>query len=212
MTTTDGKIDLFKELQKTEYAQPKKPVMVEVSNGTFLAVEGQGSPDGGEFTAKIGALYSMAYTLKMTRKFDGKQDYVISKLEGLWWSDLGPDLKNIPREEWRWKLMIRTPDIVGRDEVEQAAKVLVDKGKPREVEEVHLETFEEGKCVQMLHVGPYDREWETISQMLAFADERGYESHGRHHEIYLSDPRRVEPDRLKTILRMPVRNARKQSA
>ena len=154
----------------------------------------------------MGALYAIAYTVKMTRKFDGRQDYVIGKLEGQWWSDRGPDLKNIPKEQWRWKLMIRTPDFVGETELSQAAKTLREKGKDPEVEEVKLETIAEGPCVQMLHVGPYDREWETISQMLEFAGEEGYESHGRHHEIYLSDPRRVPPERLKTILRMPVRN------
>ena len=103
--------------------------------------------------------------------------------------------------------MIRTPDFVGKTELNQAAKTLREKGKDPEVEEVKLEAVAEGSCVQMLHVGPYDREWETISQMLEFAAEEGYESHGRHHEIYLSDPHRVPPERLKTILRMPVRKS-----
>ena len=204
MTTTD-KIDLFKELKKTEYKQPKKPVLVEVSKGSFLAVEGKGAPGGEEFQAKIGALYSMAYTIKMTRKFDGKQDYAISKLEGQWWCEHGPDLKSYPQDEWLWKLMIRTPDFVKKKEVQQAAGVLLKKDKAPEVNDVRLETLDEGPCVQMLHVGPYDREWETIAQMLAFAKEQGLETHGRHHEIYISDARRVPPEKLKTILRMPVR-------
>jgi hypothetical protein len=201
---TNDKIDLFKQLKKTEYAQPKKPQLVEVTEGLYLTVDGGGAPGGDEFAAKVGALYAMAYTIKMTRKFDGRQDYVIGKLEGQWWSDRGPDLKNIPKEEWRWKLMIRTPDIVGGDELKQAAKALIDKGKDAAVKGVMLESIAEGPCVQMLHVGPYEREWGTISQMLEFAEAEGYRSHGRHHEIYLSDPRRVPPERLKTILRMPV--------
>jgi hypothetical protein len=201
----DDKIDLFKQLKKTDYAQPQKPALVDVKDGVYLSIEGSGPPDSQQFEVKVGALYAVAYTVKMTRKFDGRQDYVIGKLEGQWWSDPGPDLKNVPKEQWRWKLMIRTPDIVGAEELVQAAKTLRARRKDPEVEDVKLETMAEGPCVQMLHIGPYDREWETIAQMLEFAAENGYESHGRHHEIYLSDPRRVPPDRLKTILRMPVR-------
>jgi hypothetical protein len=202
---TDDKIDLFKQLKKTEYAQPKKPQLVEVKEGVYLAVDGRGAPGGDEFVAKVGALYAMAYTIKMTRKFDGKQEYVIGKLEGQWWSDQGPDLKNVPKDQWRWKLMIRTPDIVGGGELEQAAQTLIDKGKDAGVKDVKLESITEGPCVQMLHIGPFEKEWETISQMLEFAEAEGYRSHGRHHEIYLSDARRVPPERLKTILRMPVK-------
>ena len=200
----DNKVDLFKQFKKTEYAQPKKPTLVEIDEGCYLCIDGGGEPGGDEFTAKVGALYAMAYTIKMRRKFDGRRDYVIGKLEGQWWSDRGPDLKNIPKAEWRWKLMIRTPDFVTLAELEQAAKILVEKGKDPEVTNVKREILSEGPCVQMLHIGPFEQEWETISQMLEFAQQQGYESHGRHHEIYLSDPRRVPPERLKTILRMPV--------
>jgi hypothetical protein len=199
-----AKIDLFKQLSKSDYAKPTKPTLVEVTEGCYLTVTGSGEPGSNEFEVKVGALYAMAYTIKMTRKFDGRQDYVIGKLEGQWWSDKGPDLKNIPKQEWRWRLMIRTPDFVTQAELEQAAKVLIDKGKAPQVKEVKREILCEGACVQMLHLGPFDNEWETISQMLEFAQEVGYQSHGRHHEIYLSDPRRVPPERLKTILRMPV--------
>lgn len=199
------KIDLFKQLSRSDYVKPKKPTLVETAEGCYLTISGAGEPGGEEFAAKVGALYAMAYTIKMTRKFDGRQDYVIGKLEGQWWSDRGPDLKNIPKREWRWRLMIRTPDFVTQAELDQAAKALTDKGKDPEVKAVKREILCEGPCIQMLHLGPFENEWETISQMLEFAGEAGYESHGRHHEIYLSDPRRVPPERLKTILRMPVR-------
>lgn len=202
------KIDLFKQMKSTEYVQPKKPVLVEVERGAYLTIDGKGAPGGDEFVVKVGALYAMAYTVKMTRKFDGRQDYVIGKLEAQWWSDGGGDLEGVAQDQWRWKLMIRTPEFVGQEELDQAVAALLDKGKDPEVKQVKLESIGEGPCVQMLHVGPYDRERETVAQMLEFATEEGYQSHGRHHEIYLSDPRRVPPERLKTILRAPVKAVR----
>jgi hypothetical protein len=202
------KIDLYK-LNKEEYAAPKKPTLVTVKKASYLAVSGQGAPGGDEFQTKISALYGMAYTVKMTRKFTGQQDYVICKLEAQWGGDdEGFDFSTVPPEKWRWKLLIRTPDFVGKDEIDKAARLLIEKGKGEGVDEVKLESLTEGTCVQMLHVGPYDREHETVALMKEFAASAGLEFHGRHHEVYLSDPRRVPPDRLKTILRMPVKKAK----
>jgi hypothetical protein len=173
-----------------------------------ISIDGRGEPGGDEFTDKIGALYGAAYTIKMTRKFSGQQDYVVCKLEALWSFEEGQDFESIPREDWQWKMMIRTPDIVKPEELEKAASVLIEKGKSQSVREVKLEDISEGQCVQMLHVGPYDKEGETVEIMKTFAEEEGLEFQGRHHEIYLSDPRRVPPERLKTILRHPVRKKR----
>ena len=199
------KIDLFRQLKATEYVTPKKPVRITVGEAAYLSINGQGAPGGEEFTKKIGALYGAAYTVKFTRKSGGEQDYVIGKLEAQWWGENGAeDFSNQASETWRWKLMIRTPDFVGRDELEKAVSVLLEKGKEPEVKQVELESITEGDCVQMLHVGPYDKESETMEQMKAYADDVGYEFSGLHHEIYLSDPRRVPPERLRTILRMPV--------
>lgn len=199
------KVDLFKE-HRDEYSTSKKPVLVDVKEATYLVIEGRGEPGGEEFQLKIGALYAAAYTLKMRRKFAGKQDYVVGKLEGQWWGEGGEsELSDIPMDGWCWQLMIRTPDFVGRDELEEAVSVLLEKSKEQEVREVALRTMTEGRCVQMLHVGPYENEGETVALMKRFASENGLEPHGRHHEIYLSDPRRVPPERLKTILRMPVK-------
>jgi hypothetical protein len=204
MAATD-KIDLYK-LHKDQYVTPKSPVLLTAGEATYLSVDGQGTPGGPEFTDKVGALYGVAYTVKMTRKFAGLQDYVICKLEALWWAD-GPDpsLEAAPPEQWRWKMMIRTPDCVEQDELERAAATLIAKGKAPQADKVCLETQGEGLCVQMLHIGPYEDEPRTIEQMEAFATDQGLAFHGKHHEIYLSDPRRVAPDRLKTILRHPVR-------
>lgn len=197
------KIDLYK-LHKDEYVAPKKPVLVEIKPANYLTISGQGDPGGELFQARIGALYGMAYTIKMTSKFAGK-DYVVCKLEGQWWSDESPgDFSKVPKDKWQWKLLIRTPDFVGDEELRKTADALTKKGKTPDVKLVNLETIDEGRCVQMLHVGPYDKEGETIRAMKAFAEEQGLVLHGLHHEIYLSDPRRVAPDRLRTILRHPV--------
>ena len=154
------------------------------------------------------ALYNVAYTLKMNKKFAG-MDYKVCGLEGLWWGDRAAgNFLDEPRESWHWKLIIRTPDAIGARDVKETIEQLLAKGKPATVAEVKLEAIAEGSCVQMLHVGPYATESESISRMLAFAAERGYAPHGLHHEIYLSDPRRVPPQRMRTILRFPVRKTR----
>lgn len=200
------KIDLYK-LHKADYETPKKPILLEIQPALYLAIDGLGEPGGEAFQAKIGALYSVAYTIKMTRKFEGKGDYTVCKLEGQWWAEgnHGGDFSRIPKEKWCWKLLIRTPDFIKPKDLKRATETLEKKGKDPEFKNVALETLGEGKCVQMLHVGPYEREGETIAVMMKFAEAQGLEPHGLHHEIYLSDPRRVPPERLKTILRHPVR-------
>jgi len=197
------KIDLYK-LHQADYAARRKPSLVELKPATYLAVSGQGAPGGPLFVSRIGCLYGVAFTIKMTRKFAGLQDYAVCKLEGQWWSDSGPDFATAPKESWWWKLLIRTPEFVRGDELDTAIAVLLKRGKGEEVKLVRLESIKEGTCVQMLHVGPYEKEPETIAQMKAFAQSRDLEFQGRHHEIYLSDPRRVPAERLKTILRIPV--------
>jgi len=194
------KLDLYKQ-HKAEYATPKKPALVRIKPAQYLAIGGQGAPGGERFTACIGALYGAAFTIKMTRKFVGKRDYAVCKLEGQWFFDGDPAA--IPKAEWKWKLMIRTPDFISQIDLKAAKATLLKRGKAREVEEVELETIDEGSCVQMLHVGPYEKEHETIALMRQFAEANGLKLAGPHHEIYLSDPRRVPPERLKTIIRQP---------
>jgi hypothetical protein len=202
---TDEKIDLFK-LHKAEYAAARKPARVEIKPACYLSIVGQGEPGGSVFSEKIGALYGTAFTIKMRRKFGGLGDYAVCKLEAQWWAgECGGDFSRVPKEQWQWKLMIRTPDFVGKEDLKKAVDALTKKGKAGCAGEVALETLREGQCVQMLHVGPYDKECETIAVMQEFAEEKGLEFHGRHHEIYISDPRRVAPEKLKTILREPVR-------
>ncbi len=199
------KIDLYKQ-HKDQYVTPRTPVLIKAGKATYLSISGRGAPGGPEFTDKIGALYGAAYTIKMTHKFAGLQDYVVCKLEGQWWpDDPQQDFSAVSPDKWNWKLMIRTPDFAGKDELQKAVSVLIDKGKTPAVREVKLESISEGLCVQMLHIGPYEQEGQSIALMKAFVEQQGLEFHGLHHEIYLSDPRRIPPERLKTILRHPVK-------
>ncbi len=200
------KLDLYKE-HAAEYKAVKKPIFVNAAPAQYLAVDGQGEPGGECFEQCVGALYAMAFTIKMTLKAKG-QDYAVSKLEALWYPpDGGADFETAPKSEWRWKLMIRTPDFVGKQDLREAVKALQRRGKNANAGQVTLEKLHEGECVQMLHVGPYEQLCETITAMLAFAEANQRRQHGLHHEVYLSDPRRVPPERLKTLLRQPVRKA-----
>jgi hypothetical protein len=207
MATTD-KIDLYKQ-HKDQYVNAKKPVLVTMGEATYLTITGRGAPGGPEFADRIGALYGAAFTVKMTHKFAGLQDYAVRKLEAQWWLDgESCDFAKTPKEQWNWRMMIRTPPFVEQKELDDAVRKLIEKGKAPSADQVKLESVTEGLCVQMLHVGPYEEEDRSICAMNAFAEQQGLALHGRHHEIYLSDPRRVPPEKLKTILRMPVRKSK----
>ncbi len=198
-----AKLDLVRS-HTAEYAAESVPKLVEIPAAQYLAVEGSGAPGGPEFEAKVGALYSLAFTIKMTRKHAGT-DYKVGPLECLWWHP-GGDAEFTPESagEWRWKLLSRIPEFVNQEDLDQALDVLRHKQKPAEIEAVRLETMTEGQCVQALHIGPYDRENETFDRMQQTVREHGLQMRGMHHEIYLSDPRRVPPERIRTILRHPV--------
>lgn len=201
---TAQKLDLYKK-HKADYVTPRKPTLVTIKPASYLTIRGKGAPGGETFTTKLGAMYAVGFTIKMTKKFAGR-DYVVCKLEALWWgSGQKANFAELPPEQWNWKVLIRTPDFIKPKDLTDAVKQLTAKGKGPEVAEVKLETIDEGLCVQMLHVGPYDKEGETVAVMKEFARGQGLSFHGLHHEIYLSDPRRVAPEKLRTILRQPVR-------
>jgi hypothetical protein len=199
------KIDLFKEL-KAEYKAKPEPAIVQTTKAQYLSIEGKGDPNGKSFQEAIGALYAMAFTVKMTRKAEGLGDYVVGKLESQWFSDEDECFANLPKEKWQWVLMIRTPDCVKKVDLTKALKAIISKGKcEHPVDKVTLIKLNENECVQALHVGPYEKVGETIDTMVKFIQtEDDYTIYGRYHEIYLSDPRRIPPERLKTIIRFPV--------
>ena len=198
------KIDLYK-LHKDEYIKPKTPTLIKIHSAQYLSITGKGEPGGKAFVEKVGALYGVAYTIKMRSKAAG-QDYVVAKLEGLWWgSKKKHNFIDEPRETWNWKLLIRTPEFVTKKNISEAVDVLISKGKDETVREVTLEKINEGQCVQVLYIGGYDQETDTINAMTQYAVEKGLIPNGYHHEIYLSDPNKTDPSKLRTILRQPVK-------
>jgi len=198
-----AKLDLC-QVHKDQYAAARAPVLLDLPPVPYLAIDGAGEPGGQQFTARIGGLYGAAYTLKFQSKLAGR-DYKVCPLEALWWGPgEGGSFADLPPSQWQWKLLIRVPDFVGPADLRKAQEALRGKGKPPEFEDVRLETIEEGRCVQMLHDGPYAEEPRTMERMRQLAAAQDLAFRGRHHEIYLSDPRRVAPEKLRTILRMPV--------
>ncbi|MFQ5494603.1 MAG: GyrI-like domain-containing protein [Phycisphaerae bacterium] len=201
----EGKaLNLF-ERHKEEYIATDTPAIVTVKPAKYLTVTGKGEPGGEVFRKKTGLLYGVAYGIKMKRQFSG-QNYEVCPLEGLWWGTKSKHgLMNEPKTTWNWKLLIRVPEYITDEDLTAAVNQMGGRGGGTDVKEIKLETIREGRCVQMLHVGPYDKEPANIAKMLAFAEKSGLKRNGVHHEIYLSDPNRVAPEKLRTILRQPVK-------
>lgn len=187
------KVDL-KQSQRSYYTAPIEPELRVIEPGTFLVIEGTGEPGGPEFQSAVSALYSVAYTAKFQLKLEGR-DFVVGPLEGDWWPD----------GTWRWRLMIRVPDSVDSFLVKLVKQSVVDKKGILRAADVTLEAIPEARCVQVLHVGPYATEREDIHRMEELMEAEGLAAAGPHHEVYLNDPRRVGPERVRTILRQPVR-------
>lgn len=184
----------------------REPQVVRSGPSKVLAVTSKGDPESKEFQDAISALFALAWTIKMTRKQHGSGgDFKVPALEAIWWAGRsGKDFAKIPRSQWHWKLFMRMPGSLTAVEVQDAKRALAAKGHAS-AKKVKKEVLDEGLCVEMLHVGPYATEGRTIERMEEFAREHGLSFRGRHHEIYLSDPRRTAPERLRTGLLHPVR-------
>lgn len=181
-------------------------VIVDVPKMQFAMIDGQGDPNVSEdYKAAIQWLYGVSYTLKFASKRELGRDYTVPPLEGLWWADDMEDFQRREKSRWRWTMMIMQPDWIARPMFEQAvAKVREKLGEPPAC--LRLEDYDEGLSVQAMHVGPYDAEGPTIARLHGeFLPQNGLVETGHHHEIYIGDPRRTAPERLKTILRQPVR-------
>lgn len=200
------KLDLTKEY-KSYYTAKTIPEIVEIEEGKFLTIEGKDAPSGDEFQAKVSALYSLAYSVKTLLKKEGK-DFTVAKFEGLWWIDGDKPFTEVPREEWRWKLLIRQPKFLTIEIVEKAKKEVIKKKKLEQVNEGKFEMIKEGKCVQILHIGPYSTEPESLVKMRRLMEQENLVENGRHHEIYLVSQDysgEVPEEKWRTILRQPVK-------
>ncbi|HWQ80534.1 MAG TPA: GyrI-like domain-containing protein [Anaerovoracaceae bacterium] len=216
----------FKKEYKDLYMPAAKPSVIDVPAMNFIMVDGKGDPnaEGGEYQQAVELLYALSYTIKMGyKKIDkpeGYTDYVVAPLEGLWWLEDGAfdgfDFSALSqKDKYFWTSMIRQPDFVTGEVFERACKEVAKKKPGLDPAKARLEVFEERLCVQAMHLGPYSGEPETIAQMEAFIEANGYRNAindqrldgtvKRHHEIYLGDPRKTDPSKLKTVLRHPVK-------
>jgi hypothetical protein len=198
-----AKLDLYKE-RPDFFRAPRTPELVDLGEANYLAVDGQGEPGGPVFQEKIGAIYSVAYTLKFAEKEKGR-DFKVPTLECSWWIMAGG--AELPPAQWRWRLLLMLPDFIDAAAVEETKAEVGRKKRGIDLEGLRLERIKQGKCVQLLHVGPYAEETASIGAMLSFMKANGLEAEGPHHEIYLSDPKRTKPESIKTILRQRVKPA-----
>jgi hypothetical protein len=181
---------------------------VEVPEMQFLMVDGAGDPNtSAVYQEAVDALYSLAYTIKFMLKDDPEtDDYVVPPLEGLWWAGDMASFSLDDKSQWLWTMLIMQPDWVTPELVAEAKTAAAEKKDLPALDKVRLAPYDEGLSVQILYVGPYDEEAPTIQRLHDFAHEEGYALAGKHHEIYLSDPRRTAPEKLKTVIRQPVRS------
>jgi len=207
------KLDLRKQFKELYTPPSKQVVAVNVPKFNFLMIDGVGDPNTSqEYQDALAALYGVAYTAKFMCKLKIKPavDYPVMALEGLWW------VKDVElftmeqlmgrRDEWQWTMMIMQPDFITRALVKQAiAEVVEKRGDLPALEKIRMESFREGRCAQVMHIGPYSAEAPNIERLHKFIIESGHQLRGKHHEIYLGDPRRTKPERLKTILRQPMK-------
>jgi hypothetical protein len=198
------KIDYKKKLKHLYGPSSKKIVIVEVPPMNYFMVDGEGGPAAESYQQAIEALYGLSFTVKFDVKKGVGLDYTVMPLEGLWWAKDITAFSADRKDEWLWKMMIMQPDHVTAKHVNAATKQLREKKNPLALDKIRFESYHEGLSVQILHIGPYDDEGPTIAQMHKFIDENGYQLHMKHHEIYLSDPRRSKPEKLKTVLRQPI--------
>lgn len=204
------KLDLKRELKELYMPSSKEPAIVEVPAMNFLMIDGSIEPgmepgSSPSFASATAKLYGAAYGLKFSAKkrADNPVDYQVMALEGLWWVDDGQfDIRR--KDNWKWTLMIMQPDDIDRVFFDTTMASIRSKKGDAAVDGVRLERFEEGLCVQIMHIGPYATEPPNVDRLRAFAEEQGCRFKNHHHEIYIGDPRRADPAKLKTVLRHPI--------
>ncbi|MBR2559517.1 MAG: GyrI-like domain-containing protein [Firmicutes bacterium] len=206
----------YKKEYKEFYMPKNTPAIVDVPAMNFIAVRGHGDPniEDGEYKQAIGLLYGIAFTIKMSKKggrqIEGFFDYVVPPLEGFWWQEGVSGVDYSRKEDFNWISVIRLPDFVTREDFDWAVREAEAK-KKTDFSKVEFLTYDEGLCVQCMHIGPYDDEPATVLRMHEFMEQQGYSlditDQRLHHEIYLSDARKTAPEKLRTVIRHPVRKS-----
>jgi hypothetical protein len=198
-------IDFKRELSELYQQTDNEVSLVEVPELNYLMIDGHGDPNTSpEYTAAIETLYPLSYAIRGIIKDEEEFKYVVMPLEGLWWTDDMESFSVEDKSDWRWTLMIMQPDFVTESIVEQAHDTVRDSKELPSLSDVRFESLDEGASAQTLHVGPFSAEGPTVERVHEFIESHGYSLRGRHHEIYLSDVRRTDPERLRTIIRQPV--------
>jgi len=200
MTTL--KLDLTKEY-KQYYTAKSTPIIVEFGKISYLTIEGKGEPAGIIFTKSIEILYPLTYGIKNICKAQ-RRDFGVPKLEALWWVESNKPALEVPRKDWFWKLLIRLPGFATSEMLIDAKEEVFKKKGLLLIKEIKFEKIDEGKCIQIMHIGPYSTEPETIQKITDFMKAKDFIENGLHHEIYISDPRKTSPNKMKTILRQPI--------
>lgn len=199
-------VDLKRELKHLYQPSGKEVVLVEVPRMNFLMIDGKGAPASESYQQSIEALYSMAYTIKFDLKKRGVgPDFTVMPLEGLWWIEGRVDFDLEDMDNWLWTSLILQPGHVTGEHVSDATDLARAKKDMPALDQLRFEAYDEGLSAQIMHIGPYSEEEATIEKIHTFAAEHGYQLHKKHHEIYLSDPRRTAPEKLKTVIRHPVK-------
>ena len=202
------KIDFKKTLSNLYGEKSKEFTLVDVPEMQFLMIDGKGDPGSApEYQQALETLYPVAYKAKFISKKSMNKDYVVPSLEGLWWAeDMTAFATGLDKSRWLWTMMIMQPDWITADIIEEAKVQVAKKGPLPGLEKLRFEKFTEGKSLQCLHIGSYADEAPTLARLHnEIMPEMGYDFNGHHHEIYLNDPRKTAPEKLKTILRQPVR-------
>jgi len=200
------KVDLKRELRHLYGPSYRSPVIVDVPEMNFLMVDGKGDPNTSqEYKDAVEALYAVSYALKFMVKRREGVDYIVMPLEGLWWTDDMTKFSVEDKDAWKWTSMIMQPGHVTEDLVPEAFEQVEKKRNPPALSKMRFEGFHEGLSAQIMHIGPFSAEGPTIKRLHGFIEENGYELRGKHHEIYLSDPRRAKPEKMKTIVRQPMK-------
>jgi hypothetical protein len=201
------KIDLRKEWKHLYKPSPKKVEIVDVPQMNFLMIDGQGDPNTSqEFQEAVEALFGVSYTAKfMVKKGQTAIDYSVMPLEGLWWMDDMAEFSIERKHEWKWTAMIMQPDYVSADLLQAAMAQVEKKKNTPALSKLRFESYHEGESAQIMHIGPFAEEGPTIEKIHQFIEDNGYALSGKHHEIYLSDFRRAAPEKLKTIIRQPLK-------